>query len=433
MNLEEIKRIIVDQGEEMNEIFERERIIERDIPRDELMKFIEHSNILAILGVRRSGKSIFSHLLLQDKKFGYVNFDDERFAGLEAENLNNVLQAFYELYGTDLEYLILDEIQNIPGWELFANRMRRTKKVIITGSNARLLSGELATHLTGRYIDFVLYPFSFPEYLEMKNFKLKKESVYSTKKIAELKKALEDYISTGGFPESYKFGRPILRNIYEDIIYKDILLRYRIRNRKTFSEMTKYLLSQFSSEITYTKLKNIMTIKNVHTVKNYVDYISRSYLLFILERYSPKLKKQIIAPKKVYCIDTGLINSIAFMASENKGRLMENVVAVELMRRKSYRHHDMEIYYWKDHQHREVDFVLKRGRKIERLVQVTNLSGKDELKRREINSLVRASHELKCKNLLIITWDYEDKLEADGRTISCIPLWKWLVSDKITE
>jgi len=150
MNLEEIKRIIVDQGEEMNEIFERERIIGRDIPRDELMKFIEHSNILAILGVRRSGKSIFSHLLLQGKKFGYVNFDDERFAGLEAENLNNVLQAFYELYGTDLEYLILDEIQNIPGWELFANRMRRTKKVIITGSNARLLSGELATHLTGR-------------------------------------------------------------------------------------------------------------------------------------------------------------------------------------------------------------------------------------------------------------------------------------------
>jgi len=344
-----------------------------------------------------------------------------------------VLQAFYELYGTDLEYLILDEIQNIPGWELFANRMRRTKKVIITGSNARLLSGELATHLTGRYIDFVLYPFSFPEYLEMKNFKLKKESVYSTKKIAELKKALEDYISTGGFPESYKFGRPILRNIYEDILYKDILLRYRIRNRKTFSEMTKYLLSQFSSEITYTKLKNIMTIKNVHTVKNYVDYISQSYLLFIIERYSPKLKKQIIAPKKVYCIDTGLINSIAFMASENKGRLMENVVAVELMRRKSYQHHDMEIYYWKDHQHREVDFVLKRGRKIEQLVQVTNSSGKDELKRREINSLVRASHELKCKNLLIITWDYEDKLEADGRTISCMPLWKWLVSDKITE
>lgn len=433
MNLEEIKRIIVDQREEIGEIFRRKRIIERNIPEDELMGFLKHPNMLAILGVRRSGKSIFSLLLLKDKKFGYVNFDDERFAGLKAEDLNGVLQAFYELYGTDLEYFILDEIQNIEGWELFANRLRRTKRIIITGSNAKLLSGELATHLTGRYIGFTIYPFSFTEYLEMKNFILKKEDLYSTKKIAEIKKALEDYISTGGFPESYKFGRAILRNIYEDIIHKDILLRYRIRNRKMFSEITKYLVSQFSSEITYTKLKNIMAIKNVHTVSNYVEYLSSSYLLFIMERYSPKLKKQIIAPKKVYCIDTGLVNSIAFMASENKGRLMENTVAVELMRRKSYVYRNIEIYYWKDYRQREVDFVLKNGKKVEQLVQVTNASGKDELRRREITSLVTASHELNCKNLLIITWDYEDKLEVDGRAISCMPLWKWLIVVEITE
>ena len=427
MNSEEIKRVIVDQREEINEIFRRERIIERNIFREELLGFLKHPNILAILGVRRSGKSIFSLLLVKGKKFGYVNFDDERFAGLKAEDLNGVLQAFYELYGTDLEYFILDEIQNVEGWELFANRLRRTKRLIITGSNAKLLSGELATHLTGRYIGFTIYPFSFTEYLEMKDFILKKEDLYSTKKIAEIKKSLEDYVSTGGFPESYKFGRPILRNIYEDIIHKDILLRYRIRNRRTFSEMAKYLVSQFSSEITYTKLKNIMAIKNVHTVRNYVEYLSSSYLLFIMERYSPKLKKQVIAPKKVYCIDTGLVNSIAFMASENKGRLMENAVAVELMRRKSYVHRNMEIYYWKDHQQREVDFVLKNGRKIEQLIQVTNASGRDELRRREINSLVTASRELHCKNLLIITWDYEDELKADNRIINCMPMWKWLV------
>lgn len=427
MNLEEIKRIIADQREEIDEIFKRERIIERNIPRDELLGFLKHPNILAILGARRSGKSIFSLLLLKDKKFGYVNFDDERFAGLNAENLNKVLQAFYELYGTDLEYLILDEIQNIEGWELFANRLRRTKRVIITGSNAKLLSGELATHLTGRHIDFTIYPFSFVEYLELKNFILRKEDLYSTKKIAEIKKSLEDYISMGGFPEVYKFGRAILRNIYEDIIHKDILLRYRIRNRKTFSEMAKYMISQFSSEMTYTKLKNIMTIKNVHTVSNYVKYLSSSYLLFIIERYSPKLKKQIIAPKKVYCIDTGLINSIAFMASENRGKLMENAVAVELMRRKSYVHYSIEIYYWKDYQQREVDFILKNGRKIEQLIQVTNASGEDELRKREIDSLVTASHELHCKNLLIITWDYENELKVDNRTINCTPMWKWLV------
>jgi len=428
MNLEKIKRVIADQKEEMEEIFGREKIIERSVPREELLHFIQHPNILAILGVRRCGKSIFSLLLVKNKKFGYVNFDDERFAGFEVEDLNHLLQAFYELYGTDLEYFILDEIQNIEGWELFANRLRRTKKVIITGSNAKLLSGELATHLTGRYVDFTLYPFSFEEYLRMRGSKLKKEELYSTKKIAELKKAVEDYISTGGFPEAYKFGRAVIRNIYGDILHKDILLRYRIRNRKTFSEMANYLVSQFSGEVTYNKLKNIMEIKNVHTVRNYVDYLSRSYLLFIIERYSPKLKKQMIAPKKVYCIDTGLINSIAFMTSENRGRLMENVVAVDLMRRKSYSHSNMEIYYWKDYRQREVDFVLKNGRKIEQLIQVTDASGEDEIKKREINSLMTASHELHCKNLLIITWDYEDEIKKDNRIIKCIPLWKWLLT-----
>jgi len=433
MNLEDIKRIIADQGEEMEEIFMREKIIERSVPREKLLHFIKHPNILAILGVRRCGKSIFSLLLVKNKKFGYVNFDDERFAGFEAKDLNLLLQAFYELYGTDQEYFILDEIQNIWGWELFANRLRRTKKVIITGSNAKLLSGELATHLTGRHVDFTLYPFSFREYLKTREFKLKKEDLYTTKKIAELKKEVENYISAGGFPEAYKFGRAILLNIYGDILHKDILLRYRIRNRKTFSEMANYLVSQFSNEITYSKLKNIMEIKNVHTVRNYVDYLSRSYLLFIIERYSPKLKKQMIAPKKVYCIDTGLINSIAFMTSENRGRLMENVVAVDLMRKKSYSHSNMEIYYWKDHRQREVDFVLKSGRKIGQLIQVTDASGEEEIKKREINSLMTASYELRCKNLLIITWDYEDEIKKDNRIIKYIPLWKWLVYPEITE
>jgi len=426
MNLEEIKRIIVDQREEIKEIFEKENIIERQIPHKKLIDALKHPNILAILGVRRSGKSIFSLLLLKEKKFGYLNFDDERMAGMDAKDLNSCLQAFYELHGTDVEHIILDEIQNIPGWELFANRLRRTKKVILTGSNAKLLSGELATHLTGRYIDFTLYPFSFREYLKMKDIKITEEGLHSTKKIVRLKKEMEEYILEGGFPEVHKFGRIILGRIYEDIIQKDILLRYGIRNRRIFAEIAKYLISQFSSEITYTKLKNITLIKNVHTVKNYVDYLANAYLIFILERYSPKLKKQMIAPKKVYCTDSGIINSVAFMVSKNMGKLMENVVAVELKRRKSYWHGNIEIYYWKDHQQREVDFVLKKGAKIEQLIQVTYASGKDEISSIEIKAMLKASNELKCKNLLILTWDYEDEFEVENRKIKCIPLWKWL-------
>lgn len=419
MNIEEIKRVIVDQKEEIEDTFGKKRIIDREIPKAELIKSLEHPNILAVLGVRRCGKSILSHSLLKGRKYGYINFDDERVFGIEAKDLNKVLQAFYELYGTELEYLILDEIQNVPGWELFANRLRRTKKVILTGSNAKLLSGELATHLTGRYVDFTLYPFSFKEFLEFKGVE---PDVYSTKSMAELNNALREYIKTGGFPEAYIFGRGIVTRIYEDIIHKDILVRYKIKNKKTFSDIARYLVSNFSCEFTFSKLKDIASIKNVHTAKNYAGYLESSYLILIVKRFTFKLKEQMLAPKKVYCIDTGIINSIAFKFSEDIGKLMENLVAVELHRRKSY-YGEAEVYYWKDHQQREVDFVLKEGEAIKELIQVSYASSENDIKEREITALLKASQELRCKNLSVITWDYEGEI---GK-IKCKPLWKWLL------
>ncbi len=419
MDIEEIKRIIIDQREEIKDIFEMKRIIERKIPKEELSKSLEYPNILAILGVRRCGKSILSHMLLKELKYGYINFDDERIFGIEAKDLNNILQAFYELYGTDLEYLILDEIQNVHGWELFANRLRRTKKVILTGSNAKLLSGDLSIHLTGRYVDFTLYPFFFKEFLEWKGME---PDIYSTKSLAEIKNALKEFIKIGGFPEAYLFGRGMTVRIYEDIIYKDIILRYRIKNKKTFSDLARYLISNFSSEFTFTKLKNITAIKNVHTVTDYVEYLESSYLILIVKRFSFKLKEQVLAPKKVYCIDTGIINSMAFKFSEDTGKVMENLVAIELHRRKSY-FGAAEVYYWKDHQQREVDFVIKKGETIKELIQVSYASNKNEIKDREIKALLKASEELRCQNLNIITWDYEGEI---GK-IKCLPLWKWLL------
>ena len=427
MNTEEIKKIITDQKEEIDEIFQKEKIIPRNLPEEELTNFLKHPNILTITGARRSGKSVLSTQLLKGKKHGYINFDDERIINIESKDLNNVLQAFYELYGPDVEYFILDEIQNIKGWELFANRLRRTKKIVLTGSNSKLLSGELATHLTGRHIDFTLYPFSFKEYLTFFNIKPTKEDFYSTKKIVEIKKHLKNYIQLGGYPEVYKFGKPMLVRTYGDIIQKDILLRYNIKNKKTFRELARYLVSNFSNEITYRKLKDVVSIKNDHTLKNYVDYLSTSYLTFTLERFSFKLKNQIIAPKKIYCTDTGMINSIAFRFSENSGKMLENLVAIELLRRKSYWQRDLEVYYWKDHQQREVDFVLKNGPKIEKLIQVTHVSEKDEIDKREIESLIRASNALKCKNLLLITFDYDDEINMGDTNIRCMPIWKWLL------
>ncbi|MEM4258219.1 MAG: ATP-binding protein, partial [Candidatus Thermoplasmatota archaeon] len=344
------------------------------------------------------------------------------------EKLDLVLQAFYELYGSNIDYVVLDEIQNVERWELFANRLRRTKKVILTGSNSKLLSGELATRLTGRYSDFTLYPFSFQEFLALKGKTPSREALYSTKKISEIKNLVRDYISLGGFPEVHKFGKSILLKTYEDIIQRDILLRYRIRNKTTFKELSKYLMSNVAQEITFTKLKNIIAVKNVHTIKNYIDYLSTAYLFFIIERFSFKLKHHMIAPKKIYCIDTGIINTVSFKVSENFGKLMENVVAVDLLRRKSYWDPESELYYWKDHRQREVDFVIKKGPRVQQAIQVTSASDEGEVADREYTALLSSSKDLHCNNLLVITWDYEAKKTIDGKQIYHIPLWKWLLS-----
>ena len=424
MQLQEIKDIVASQREEIEERFEKTRIIEREIDKERLKGFLKYPNVLAILGVRRCGKSTLSLQLLRNQEYGYINFDDERIIDFDVKDFDKVMEAFYELYGK-IEYVILDEPHNIRGWELFVNRLRRTKKVIITGSNSKMLSGELATHLTGRHIDFTLYPFSFREFLTYNDFEL--GEYITTAKIGLIKNLLKDYFSQGGFPERYILGKEILVSIYFDILEKDIIRRIKIKKKAAFKEMTKYLVSNFSSEITFSKLKNILDIKDQHTIKNWIDGLEQAYLIKMIERFSPKLKESIIAPRKVYCIDTGIIGVVSFRMSENTGRIMENAVATELLRKKSYQQSDMEIFYWKDYQGKEVDFVIKEGTSVKELIQVTYASGRDEIEGREIKSLIKASNELKCKNLEIITWDYEDEINLDGKTIKCIPLWKWLL------
>jgi len=424
MQLQEIKEVIASQREEIEEKFEKTKIIEREIDKERLKSFLKSPNVLAILGARRCGKSTLSLQVFKNEKYGYINFDDERIMDFNARDFNKVIEAFYELYGK-IEKIILDEPHNIQGWELFVNRLRRTKKVIVTGSNSNMLSGELATHLTGRHIDFTLYPFSFREFLEYNDFKM--EEYLTTTKMSLVKNLLREYITQGGFPERYLLGKEMLVNIYFDIIEKDIIRRIKIKKRVAFKEMAKYLVSNFSSEITFSKLKNILNIKDQHTIKNWVDGLEQAYLIKVIERYSPKLKESMIAPKKVYCIDTGIISAISFRFSENIGKIMENMVAIELLRRKSYWHPGTEIFYWKDHQGREVDFVIKEGMDVKQLMQVTYASARDEIEKREIKTLIKAGNELNCNNLLIITWDYEDKIIMDNKKIKAMPLWKWLL------
>jgi predicted AAA+ superfamily ATPase len=313
----------------------------------------------------------------------------------------------------------------VNGWERFVSRILPTKKVIITGSNARLMSKEFSTFLTGRHINFELFPFSFREYLFLNNFS---PNIYLTKDIAKTKNLLVEYLKMGGFPLTYKVGRYFLSENYRDIVERDVVQRYNIRVRNALKDLAKYYISNCAQEVSFNKLKNILNLKSVHTVKNYSLYLSAAYLVFLLEKYSPKLKESIIAPKKVYCIDNGIVNTIGFKIAENLGNFMENLVAIELLRRRSYWFKEWEVYYWKDSQQNEVDFLIKEGLGVKQLIQVTYASGKDEVESREIKSLIKASDQLNCRDLQIITWDYEDELKLENRVIKFLPLWKWLIA-----
>jgi len=417
----DLKVIIKEQRQEIEKIEKKEKIIERERLK-EAKTFLSHPNIVVVTGIRRCGKSIFSYLLEKNNKFAYINFDDERLSEVTGKELNKILEAFYELYG-DVEYIILDEVQNVSGWELFVSRLRRTKKVILTGSNSNLFSGELATHLTGRYVDIKLFPFSFHEFLTLKGFQFSK--AYTTEERARIFSYLNDYLVLGGLPEVYKFGKAIAVKIYEDILTKDIALRYKINKVGEFKNLAKYLISNSSEEVSFTKLSNILGVKHVSTISKWVSYIENAFLIFRLERFDFKLKQQFIAPKKIYCLDTGVVDSIGFKFSENKGKILENSVAVELQRRKEK--NNLEIYYWKDARQNEVDFVIKQRTKVIQLIQATYISSKLEIKEKRIKSLLKASKELKCNNLLVITWDYEAEERIDSKKIKFVPLWKWFL------
>ncbi len=425
MELETLKRIIQSQREDTEEELGKKKLIPRE-GLSHVQPFLAHPNILAILGVRRCGKSVFSLLLSRTLggNVGYVNFYDERLIACTADDLEKIMQSFYELY-TTVDIVILDEIQLISGWELFVSRLRRTKKVIITGSNSKLLSGELATYLTGRHLDFTLYPLSFKEVLDFE------PNLYSTKDRAKARVALSAYLAGSGFAEYYLFGKPIIKTIYEDIITKDCLKRYPIREEQAFRRLAQYLISNYAQEFSYSKLSGIVGIKDFHTVSNYVNYLKESFLLLVLERYSPKLKEQIIAPKKAYVVDHGLSLAVGFTVSENRGRIFENAVLIELMRRRS-RGADINCFYYKDHQGREVDFVVKEGLKVKELIQVCYDLSNEETKARELRGLVEASKELRCTNLILITSDTEkeEALEQNfgiKAMVRYVPLWKWLL------
>lgn len=380
-----------------------------------------------VIGVRRSGKSTLCHKVLLERgvRYGYVNFDDDRLADMKTEDLNTVLSCVYQLYGTDVPYLVLDEIQDVDGWYLFVNRLLRTTlHIFVTGSNAKLLSGELATHLTGRYNEIHLYPFSFSEYCLYHQIDM--QSI-TTKADAERKRAFMDYIHDGGFPEmqGLRNKRAYVQSLIEAILRKDIKKRFNIRNIESLRKLAHYLINNACQEVNYEELSGLLGIAD-KTVKKYVDYLSQAFLVHLLTRHSFKSKER-IRNQKAYIVDTGLQgNRDNALMPENIGWRLENVVFIELLRRCA--HDFLDVYYHKPAPRaKEIDFVVCDQNKAVELIQVAYEIDSPKAYDREISSLVKASDALSCSHLTLIAFSQTRDVEIEGKTIHIISALEWLL------
>lgn len=380
-----------------------------------------------VIGVRRSGKSTICHKVLLERgiRYGYVNLDDDRLAKMTTEDLNTVLSCVYQLYGTDVPYLVLDEIQNVDGWYLFVNRLLRTDMhIFVTGSNAKLLSGELATHLTGRYNEIRLYPFSFSEYCDY--HQVDTQSI-TTKAEADRKRAFMDYIHDGGFPEmqGLRNKRAYVQSLIEAILQKDIKKRFRIRDIDALRKLAHHLINNACQEVNYDELTKELGMSD-KTVKNYVDYLAKAFMIQLLTRHSFKSKERIRNPK-AYVVDTGMQgNRSNALAPENLGWRLENVVYIELLRRCAYDFYD--VYYYKpDNRAKEIDFVICDKNKVMELIQVAYEIDSQRAYDRETSALIKASGVLSCDNLTLISFSQTRDVEIEGKTIHIISALEWLL------
>ena len=395
--------------------------------REEQLFELDSTLAQVVIGVRRSGKSTLCHkvLLEHNVKYGYANFDDDRLANLRVEDLNTVLSCIYQIYGTDIKYIFLDEIQDVDGWHLFVNRLLCTNlHVIVTGSNAKLLSGELATHLTGRYNEIRLFPFSFREYCDFHHIET---NGLTTKIEAGIKRAFMEYVTDGGFPElqNIRNKRGYVQSLLEAIVSKDIQQRFRIRNVDTLRKIANHLINNVCQEINYGNIAETMGVTD-QTVKKYVDFLRQAFLVQILNKHSFKSKER-IRNAKAYIVDPGLQNNRDnSFAAENIGWRLENVIYIELLRRCT--NDFLDIYYYKESpRSKEIDFVLCNQDKAVELIQVAYDIDNQKTFYRETSSLIKASAKLHCDNLTLIAFTQTRDEKIDGKCIKILSATDWLL------
>lgn len=419
-----ILQVLSEQKEEIKS-YQTSRWVSRN--EENLFEF-ESSLAQVVIGVRRSGKSTLCHKVLLEHKiiYAYVNLDDDRLASLQTEDLNTILSCVYQLYGTDVQYLFLDEIQNVDGWYLFVNRLLRTNMhVFVTGSNAKLLSGELATHLTGRYNEIRLYPFSFAEFCMF--HKIDTQSI-TTKAVAERKKAFMDYIHDGGFPEmqNMRNKRGYVESLLEAVLQKDIQKRFKIRNIDTLRKIAHHLINNSCQEVNYAELCKVFGMSD-KTLQKYISYLQQAFLILFLSKYSFKSMERIRGVKS-YIVDAGLQNNREnSMAAENIGWRLENVVFTELKRRCS--NDFLDVYYYKPaSKDKEIDFVVCDKNRALELIQVAYEIDSPKAFKRETTALIAASQSLSCSNLTIITFTDTHDVEIEGKLIHIKSALEWLLT-----
>jgi len=419
MKRENLYYVLFEQQKELNE---ENNFVDRELTK-KVLSFTHLKLPIVITGIRRCGKSTLLYIIknklkLKEKEFIYVNFNDERLVDFSIEDFQNILDFIDEQGFKENCPIFLDEIQETKGWEKWIDRIKNKHQIFVTGSNSKLLSKEISTILTGRSISIDMYPFSFREFLEAKKIKIENYKV-DLKVQSQIRKEFSEFLSLGGIPKVIVDNdKRLLKENYENILYRDIIKRFNKNMEKPIKEISVYLSSNVSNELSIRALSKVIEIKNLATVKSILETFENAYLFFFINKFDFSVKKQIQNPRKIYCIDNGFVTEIGFKFSENKGKFLENLVFIELKRNQK------EIYYFSEK--RECDFIVRNGTKISEAIQVC-FDLNDENREREINGLTEAMDKFKLKEGLILTNGEDNVINMENKKIIVKPVWKWLL------
>ncbi len=411
-----LRNIIVDQ----KEVFQRSRVVKRMFPEN----LLSSEEIVVITGVRRCGKSVLLQQIRKNftRSDYFFNFDDDRLRDFGVEHFQLLYEVFVEMYG-EQNHFFFDEIQNVSGWEHFVKRLYNSgKKVFITGSNANMLSRELGTYLTGCYVSIELYPFSFIEFLHFSGEKHILEDIDGTIQRSRMLRLFNEYMQDGGFPMYLQSKNPeILRTLYDNILYRDVLVRNQIVNERELKELMYFAVSNIGKLFTYNSLTKVIGVKNATTVKNYISYVENTYLLCTLGKIDASVKAQLNAPKKFYCIDNAIALRLGYHFSEDMGRLLENMIYVELRRRGG------ELFYFNNGGSSECDFIVRDGFRVRQALQVSVSLTNQATREREIHGLLSAMNAFGLHEGYIITHSDEDIIAEGSKVIYVLPAWRWML------